>query len=410
MKATKPKKRLWQYPWRYAEGFLIALGIIIAGTGIEAFTEGGITMPGWPVNVIIGVVFINILTLLYITLHKHPIVRWFATAPAAITSVALVTFLTLIMGFVPQNPGRVQEFVSMLGLSHIAKSWTFALAQVYFLTVLGLASLKRTSPLTRKNIGFLLNHLGLWIVIAAASLGTGDLQRLNMQLQEGGKFKNTAVSRQNERYRLHIALKLHDFQMELYNPKLAALNADRRLISKDAVPMPMVEEGLKVDMLEWNVQIEEFMKFALPDSNGYRHAPDRMGATPAARIKATKNGEGTVKSGWITSGSFMLGANLLKLDNSLSLALTSPEPKKYASVVEYVTKDGRRDTITIEVNKPFKVNGWKIYQSSYDAKRGKWSKISVLELVRDPWLPVVYIGIFMMIAGAVHIFWIGRGK
>lgn len=407
---NKEKKRLWQYPWRYKEGFLIALGIIIAGSAIEAFTQGGITMPGWPVNLIIGVVFINILTLLYITLQKHPVIRWLSSAPSAIAAVSLVTFLTLIMGFVPQNPDRVPEVVSMLGLSHMAKAWTFALAQMFFLTVLGMASLKRTSPLTRKNIGFLLNHMGLWIVIATASLGTGDLQRLNMQLQEEGQFNNTAVSRQNQRYQLRVALKLHDFQMDLYNPKLAALNDNRQLIKGDDVPMPMIEEDMKVSMMGWDIEIDKFMSLAAPDSTGYRPAKNMMGAAPSALIKARKQGTDKVKAGWVTSGSFMLRPNLLQLENDFSLALTNPEPKKYASKVEYVTKDGRRDTVTIEVNKPFKINGWKIYQSSYDSSRGRWSKVSVLEFVRDPWLPVVYVGIFMMIAGALYIFWIGRGK
>ena len=39
---------------------------------------------------------------------------------------------------------------------------------------------------------------------------------------------------------------------------------------------------------------------------------------------------------------------------------------------------------------------------------GKWSNLSVLELVKDPWLPLIYIGIFMMIAGAFYMFWMGN--
>jgi cytochrome c biogenesis factor len=32
---------------------------------------------------------------------------------------------------------------------------------------------------------------------------------------------------------------------------------------------------------------------------------------------------------------------------------------------------------------------------------GAQSQTSILELVRDPWLPLVYTGIYMMLAGAV---------
>lgn len=35
---------------------------------------------------------------------------------------------------------------------------------------------------------------------------------------------------------------------------------------------------------------------------------------------------------------------------------------------------------------------------------GKWSNVSVFELVTDPWLPIVYTGIFMLLIGAVGMF------
>jgi hypothetical protein len=42
-----------------------------------------------------------------------------------------------------------------------------------------------------------------------------------------------------------------------------------------------------------------------------------------------------------------------------------------------------------------------IYQYGYDESMGKYSRQSVFELVRDPWLPLVYTGIFMLLAGAL---------
>lgn len=411
MTAKKSQKQVWQYPWRYKEGFLIALGLILAGSAIEVFTDNGITVPGWPVNLIIGVVFINLLTVIYVFFRKHPVVRWLGSAPAAIPSIAVVTLMTMIMGFIPQNSDKMPAFFSALGFTHVAKSWSFALAQIFFLTVLGIASLKHTSPLRGKNIGFLLNHAGLWIVIAAASLGTGDLMRLNMQLQEGGDFSNRAISSKNEQYQLRVALKLHDFKMELYNPRIAAIeNNTYKVIREDGEKMPMVEAGLNVDMHNWQIDVLEYFDLGIPkDSTEYRRSK-MMGAAPAAKIRATHAQTQTTRTGWISSGSFRLQPKLLQLNNNISLVLTNPEPKKYASRVEYITKDGKRDTVTIEVNKPLKINGWKVYQSSYDSSRGQWSRTSILELVNDPWLPVVYVGIFMMIAGAVYIFWIGRGK
>ena len=80
------------------------------------------------------------------------------------------------------------------------------------------------------------------------------------------------------------------------------------------------------------------------------------------------------------------------------------EPKHFASSVTVYTKSGKTEDAVIEVNKPLSVDGWKIYQTSYDSAMGKWSQNSVFELVKDPWLPAVYTGFVMMLAGAIFLF------
>ena len=76
-------------------------------------------------------------------------------------------------------------------------------------------------------------------------------------------------------------------------------------------------------------------------------------------------------------------------------------PKRFASDISVHTEDGKTVSGTVEVNKPLKVNGWKIYQYSYDVQKGPESEYSVFLLVRDPWIAWVYLGIFMMLAGAL---------
>jgi len=76
-------------------------------------------------------------------------------------------------------------------------------------------------------------------------------------------------------------------------------------------------------------------------------------------------------------------------------------PRRFASDITVYTEDGQNVRGTVEVNKPLKVNGWKIYQYGYDVRYGAESPYSVFQLVRDPWIAWVYLGIFMMIAGAL---------
>ena len=80
------------------------------------------------------------------------------------------------------------------------------------------------------------------------------------------------------------------------------------------------------------------------------------------------------------------------------------EPQRFVSAVTVYTQSGEVVEDTIEVIRTLKIFGWNIYQLSYDETKGRWSDVSVFELVRDPWLPAVYAGIIMMVLGAVCLF------
>ncbi len=80
------------------------------------------------------------------------------------------------------------------------------------------------------------------------------------------------------------------------------------------------------------------------------------------------------------------------------------QPKRYASEIVVRTKSGNVKHAIVDVNKPVRINGWKIYQYGYDTQKGAQSQMSILELVRDPWLPAVYTGIYLMLFGALLMF------
>ena len=85
-------------------------------------------------------------------------------------------------------------------------------------------------------------------------------------------------------------------------------------------------------------------------------------------------------------------------------------PKRFASEIEILTKKGEQFLTTVDVNKPAEVDGWKIYQYGYDTSMGARSNTSILELVSDPWLPYVYGGIYMMLAGGLLMMITGARK
>ena len=93
--------------------------------------------------------------------------------------------------------------------------------------------------------------------------------------------------------------------------------------------------------------------------------------------------------------------------SSDSVMMMPRTPKRFASDIQILTKSGKNVSATVDVNHPVSIEGWKIYQYGYDTRMGAMSNVSILELVSDPWLPLGYAGIWMMIAGAISMFLFG---
>ncbi len=392
----------------YRQGFLISLFIIITGFGLDLVSGGrGVALPSWPMNLFVVLSFAFLLIFTHIYYRDLTAVKWLSRVPASVSSIILFTLLTLIMGMTKQNNPESSAFMKMTGLDHVRSSYVFMLSGLYLLTTLGLVILRRITPIKYRNIGFTLNHLGLWIIVMAGSLGSGDLQRLNVYVNE-----NESVwygFKQNKQpYKLPFTIELLDFDIVEFPPKLAIVeNQTMKFPEKEVNNMILLENGLTTTMSGWKVTVDTLYLTAMIDSSGRYIPSDDTLSFPAAKIRAENATNGEVREGWISSGNIMTRPGLLLLDNTYSLAMARPEAKEYSSKI-VIEQEGKTDTARLFVNKPVKVSGWNLYQLSYDERMGKWSKLSVIEAIRDPWLPFIYIGIFMVIAGSLYLFTIGK--
>jgi hypothetical protein len=402
------KKELWKFPWGYAESFIIATVLLITGFLLEVATKGRVVIkPQWPYNLLVGLLFAGVLFLIDSLFKKHALVKWLSSIPACISSISLFSVLALMLGIIPQN-GSGHGIINGSGIMHISRSWPFLLSQVYLLTTLGLVILRRALPLKGKNIGFLLNHFGLWLIITAALLGSGDLKRLRMALEEGSNPVQVALGEDLRLYLIPFSVKLVDFNIEEYNPKISVYNKKTgEYLTDSKNPDITFRKGLKSKILKWNITISEFYGSSGISAGIYEPSSVR-GSAPAALICAVKRTAHDTVSGWITCGSYTIPPQNLDLDSIHTLVMKPPEARKFSSILEIYNNEINADTIEIEANSPVTIKGWKIYQAGYNDKMGKWSDISIIELVRDPWLPLVYSGIFLLLAGAVYIFWTGR--
>ncbi len=403
-------KKLWLNPWSYNESFIIAGTLIFLGFIIEiVFQELQIPGPHRPYNFIILFTSIVFLALVHLFFRKTAIVKWFSSIPCSISAIISFAALILLMGIIKQEGDGQPQWMRLLGLNHLKNSWPFFFIGVYLFASLGLVVLRHSFPLTRKNFGFLLNHFGLWLTLMAAVLGSGDLQRLKVNIFESKDFSDKGLETGHKIYNLPFALKLLDFKMETYNPKIVLSDTLGGSPKKQkGESLPVIEKSSEYKLNDYSIKVLDIIPSSARTDSGYVPSNEPMAAA-AALVHIKNLVTGDTLTNWICSGSMVMLPEYILLEKNLGLWLRSPEPKKFESVVVIKTRLGDLDTVTIEVNRPFKIGGWSIYQIGYDEKLGPASKLSIIEAVYDPWIKLVYTGIALMLAGALYLFWLGRG-
>jgi ResB-like family. len=415
-------RKIWEQPWGYAEGFLVAAGIGLSGFLLQ-YLSGNIetALFAFPVNSILGALFLVGLLSVHFLLGRNKVAAWLSGVYATIPTVIVLLALCVIMGLTPQfHPGTSLEQLpphvfTSLGWHQMTTSWPFVLLCFYTLTILGLATLRRTRRRqTWRDIWFYLNHLGLFIAFLGGILGSADMERLTMSVREG-QVEWRATDRIGGARELPVAIQLDTFMIEEYEPKLVIIDhATGKILPFSRPESYLFEEvGKTTHLAGVTIEITDYLPHAaiFRDSTFSNVVPMMMeGATTAIKVKVTKPGIEQPIEGWVSNGSYLFPHSLLQIDEVTSVAMPVQEVRKYTSHVTVYTEAGHTKEAVIEVNKPLSIEDWMIYQYSYDESKGKYSDTSIFELVRDPWLKVVYTGIFMLLAGALFLFTAGPAK
>lgn len=402
---------MWSKPWSYKEGLTIGAGLLIIGILLQ-MTVGAINWDlfACPVNVIVLLVYIVALIAMHLLRKRVYLFSWLSHYSAAVSALLWVVGMTVVMGLIRQAPSGHAPNAStdLLGFSQMIASWPFVLLYFWMVTALGLTILRASFPFKWRRLSFLLNHIGLFVALIAATLGNADMQRLKMTTRMGNA-EWRATDDKGQLIELPLAIELKDFTIDEYPPKLMLIdNETGRTLPEKSSEHVLLEEGVTKGTLQnWQLTIEQSIPMAasVATEDALKFTEfHSMGATYAVYLKAVNQKNQTTKEGWVSCGSFLFPYKAIRLDSLTSLVMPEREPQRFASEVKIYTQEGTITEGTIEVNRPMEIEGWKIYQLSYDETKGRWSDVSVFELVRDPWLPVVYAGIIMMMAGAVCLF------
>ncbi len=406
--SNENNRKTWEQPWSYREGTIVTLAILLLGFVLQVAGGGLILrMAGFPWNLVAGLVFLALLISAFVLWQKHPVMKWLGGVKAALPAILGFTFLVLLMGFVKQDVEPQSALVKLLGLTHLVKTWPFILINLYLMILLGVVTMKRLTPFSLKNAGFFLNHFGLFVVLFSTALGSSDMQRLRMNCYED-QTEWRAVDTSGKTIELPVAIKLLNFNIDEFRPKVTIIdnNTGQIVLNNGKNQFELLDRN-SLDLFGYHLEVEQFLESSGKVGEGY-FPVNEPGSAPSAKVKVTK--DGTEISGWICSGSYINQPEALKLNETHSLVMLPAEPRKFSSELNIQTKGGKQVTTTIEVNRPFQIDGWSIYQLGYNTEMGRWSNLSVLELVRDPWLPIVYFGIFLMMAGAGFLFITGKPK
>lgn len=414
----KEKKRsIWSGRWGYPEGWAIVGGLLLISY-IWQWVMGPIPSGGFthPVStVVLGALIIATLLIGILSKKKGsklPFVRFIVSPAATITSLVAFLLLLTIMGFSKQIDPRMADGLGGLfhtaGWSAMVHSHPFNTIYIYLLLVLGSVTIRRllAFKFSARELGFMLNHLGLYGFLFFALVSGSNMQRYTMALTQDEvewRGTNQATHAVEE---LPIALELKHFTLEEYPPKLMLLNTETGQVLPESLPdMINIEEVPTTGLLNgWEVSVEELLPLGAPlvrDSTIVFSQFASSGGAPAAHITAHKGGK--TYNGWVSCGSFLFPHRALSLDETTCIIMPFPEIRQYYATLDYYLKEGGEGSKVISVNDPLKVKDWYVYQLNFDEEMRRWATSTEVELVYDPWLTPVLISIWVLFTGAIFL-------
>lgn len=232
----------------------------------------------FPSSLLLAVSSVLTVIVLHSCARRSRWVRWLATTRSALVLLFFGAATLAVEGTIAHPLHRTLPFVLYLLLLTLSLGLT---------SLNALAALRRQYG--RRQLGLLLNHLGLFLIVWASLFGAPDVSRSKLQLFRG-EAAGMSFTREGRVVPLPFTIALQDFQTEYY-------------------------------------------------ADGSR------------------------------------------------------KPRQYRSTL---LVDGRQ--MTTEVNAPCSHGGYTIYQDGCDMQGGTYS---ILQLVRDPWLPLVYAGMVLLALGAL---------
>jgi hypothetical protein len=266
-------------------------------------------------------------------------------------------------------------------------------------------------PRLRRAPGLWLIHAGCVLVLAGAIwgseaghdlqqrlLGTAPLRRAEMVILEGSQEDHVQWA-DGQFGSLPFALALDNFRIEYYQPAHLWVEMpngrDLKIPAK-----PGVVQDLEAGLGQIKI-LRTFENFRIAmDPNGRSAYDDpNAGSNPAVEVQVIRP-DGTIQRQF----AFERYPSQHGREGDLVLSYRRTI-KDYISQVRVVTKGGPKKAI--EVNRPFHYGGYYFYQSSYGLDSETHKPYTVLTVVSDRGLNLVFLGYAALFVGlAWHLWWV----
>jgi len=315
---------------------------------------------------------------------------------AALVLIILLIFLSIFGAFLGSNGAK--KFFNSLPLS------------VYWLALIALllAAFAAFPRLVRLP-GLLLMHAGCILVLAGSMwaspaahnarnhlFGIDKIQTGEITIVEGHTENLVTLENTNQTKQLPFFIKLKDFRIEYYDPEYLQIQTSEGQLK---IPVEIGTTFFLGDDLGSITILRKFENFKITIDGDSKTIIDdpQPGYNPALQVQI-QNPDGSTVTKYIFE---RFPGHFHPADKFLFTYQKTI--RDYISDIEII-KDGKVVTQkSIEVNHPLHFGGYHFYQSSYDADAHTYT---VLSVVSDTGLNLVYAGYLMLGIGALWHFWL----
>lgn len=250
--------------WKMKEGFVFGAGLILVGLALQ-FSVGPIHWSdfAFPINLIFLIVFLLILILAYWLRHRVRLFSFLLTAEAAVPTLIYAAALTVVMGLTRQVSAH-ERAIDPIGLTQMLSFWPFVLVYLLLASIVGLITLRQILHFRLRELPSLLSHVGLFLVIVTATLGSADMERV--KLTATTDMPEWRATHEQGFVELPLAIQLEKFTINEYPPKLLIINSQtgKSVPAKNPEIVLIDKHFREGNILKWRIRVLKNLPLAAP--------------------------------------------------------------------------------------------------------------------------------------------------